>query len=190
MWARSENALPDCAALTARLPHHLNPYLSAPPKRLSALTPLPTILSDANETKLYNAVIAFDTELAKKLIGEYTRNISDSHLLRHLYTQIINTIFRAMRAKGMLDAELLDEYISATGKSSEAIYRYILKLLSAADAYKSAADSSSGSYEIIEYIKKNYRDSSLSLESLATLFNVTSGYISQQACAFHVRRSF
>ena len=137
------------------------------------------ILSDANETKLYNAVIAFDTELAKKLIGEYTRNISDSHLLRHLYTQIINTIFRAMRAKGMLDAELLDEYISATGKSSEAIYRYILKLLSAADAYKSAADSSSGSYEIIEYIKKNYRDSSLSLESLATLFNVTSGYISQ-----------
>ncbi len=137
------------------------------------------LLSDTDESKLYNALISLDISPAQSLINNTLHKISDTQISKHLHTQILNIIFRVMQTKNLMSHELFDEYISVLGKSNDDIYRYILVLLSKLESYKVTADTSRGAYEVIEYMKNNFRDITLSLDHLADLFNVNSNYLSQ-----------
>lgn len=137
------------------------------------------VLNSNDEAKLLNALMSLDVDSANKLIKNHLNSDTDPNSLKYICMQIINIIFRAMQSKNILSSELLDEYILVIEKPYENVYKYISLLLSKIESFKQSIDSEKNGYAMIEYIKANFKDSSISLESIASRFSVTSGYVSR-----------
>lgn len=136
-------------------------------------------LTAADESKLFNTLIALDISAAQSFINSTLHSVSDAQASKHLHTQILNIILRVMQTKNLMSHDLFDEYIGVLGKSSDDIYRYMLILISNLEVYKASLETSSNINEVIEYINQNFCDSSLSLDHLADMFNINANYLSQ-----------
>ncbi|MBP3360363.1 MAG: AraC family transcriptional regulator [Clostridia bacterium] len=139
-------------------------------------------LNDAEISQLYNVLMAYDINQAKRLIDEYSLKAKgDQRLLKQLYTQILTTIFRVMRMRNIsyndnqLDFEV---YSNILVKSCMEIYKEIVLLLNAISNAKNAEIPVNLGEEIIDYINNNFTDQSLSLDVLAERFKVQPTYIS------------
>lgn len=138
-----------------------------------------SFLTAADETKLYNSLVALDIPTARSLIGTLRDGVSDTQVLKHLHTQILNIVLRALQMKNLMSHDLFEEYISVLGKSGDDIYRYILVLIGKLETYKSNTLTGGNVHEVIRYINENFKDGSLSLDHLAFIFNSNANYISQ-----------
>lgn len=137
------------------------------------------LISKKNESELYDSLTLLDTTAAKNIINDLTKDLSNIYTIKHIYLQVINIILKVFQTKNIYNAELCDSCSTIIDKSCKDIYAYILQLLSLIEVHRNTLDSRQSGDEIIEYIKENFSDTSISLESLADQFNLTSGYISQ-----------
>lgn len=139
------------------------------------------IFSNNDEANLLNALITNNTKKAMEIINysvQKNENI-DNRSLKQLYSQILNTILKAIRIKkipfseqGKYDFEICYELLS---KSVDKIYQHILSLL---DLFNVQDTKETITKDIVSYINDNYSDSMLSLESIAQVFNINSSYLS------------
>lgn len=132
-----------------------------------------------DETKLFNALISYKADLAISIINDIAERNKDidSRSKQQLYQNILNIILKVIRLKNIpfkddkMDFEIYNMILSLspdeTHKKIIAILEYIGKYAS-----ENAATDDIISY-IIKYIDNNYTDNTLSLESVASMFNIS-----------------
>ncbi len=138
--------------------------------------------TDNDDNNLFNTIINFKTEKAIELIDNITKKNSDitNRALRQLYTQILMTIFRAMRVKKIkysedkLDFEILNDICE---RPIPEIKSEIQLLLQHIKEYEQVTDTSLAQ-SIIQYIDENFDNPDISLDYIASLFRANSSYIS------------
>lgn len=95
--------------------------------------------------------------------------------------QLLNTICRVMRIKDIgfdenkLDFEIYSEIIN---KTPEEIYKEILFLIDKISSKAVASDSITNGEKIVNYLNTNFKNSDLSLDTIAAEFNTTPSYVS------------
>lgn len=141
-------------------------------------------LGKSNEDKLFNSLVALDTERAREIIINvlYNENTSaDSRSQKQLYSQVLNILFRVMKIKNIpvddtkMDFELYSEILS---KEPDDIYRHILLYLDKISSYAQSNSARLAGDSMIEYINENFLNPDISLEDIASRFNTTSSYVS------------
>ena len=148
----------------------------------AANTEINFVFSDSDESELFNALVNFKIDKAIEIFDTVISNnqSSSNRSKRQLYTQILNTIFKAMRLKKFqyttdnLDLELFSDILS---KPLPEVEKEILNLFEYIHKY-SENHSSELIQSIIEYIDEHFSDPDLSLDSLSSVFNVRTSYIS------------
>ena len=136
-------------------------------------------LDAKDETKLYNMLISLDIPSAQAFIKQTLQNVRDMQSSRYLHLQILNILLRVLQAKNLMSSDLFDEYIAVLDKSADSMYRYILVIINKLELHKEDTESNKSIHKIIEYINQNFRDTSLSLDNLATIFSMNPNYLSQ-----------
>lgn len=154
---------------------------SRPSIQVSVDKTIKYIFSNNDESNLLDALIMNDTNKALEIINnavEKNENI-DERSTKQLYSQILNTIFKAKRIKKIsfneqnkYDFETAYELMS---KSTSEMYKQILILL---EHFTVKPKKNIIGAEIIQYIDDNFSNNMLSLDLIANEFNVNSSYLS------------
>lgn len=140
------------------------------------------VLSDKDEAILYNSLVASDVQSAINKFNEITKQnmYINERSLKQLYNQILFTIIKVMRIKKLLSDERLDIEIQADILSSppDVIHHNILALINRF-SNNTEFNSSVQAEDMVQYIKQNFNDPNLSLDSIASVFNAKPKYVSQ-----------
>lgn len=136
-------------------------------------------LNDVDETKLFNALIAYKTDLAISIVNDIAdRNKSiDARSKQQLYQNILTIILKVIRLKNIpfkndkMDFEIYNLILNL---SPDETHKKIISIL---EYIKKYADENIAEDDVItsviKYIDKSYTDSLLSLESVASMFNIS-----------------
>lgn len=154
---------------------------SSPKILFSADRTIKYVFSNTDEVNLLNSLLTNDSEKAAEIMHSVLKkneNI-DYRSMKQIYSQILNTILKAMRIKKIsfdeeskYDFEISSEILN---KSPEEIHKNLLSLLS---YFSSNNRKDYREQQIVDYINENYTDSSLSLEAVAQYFDLNSSYLS------------
>lgn len=138
----------------------------------------------SDELALYNHLIAFNIDEAKKMIGQileknYDHNISN-HKLSQLFTDVFSVIFKVMRAKKIEydpdekgDMALIGEFISSNPSQTQKNLYEFIEILRKYSDYKKIDPQA-----VISYIQEHYTEN-IYLETLAEKFNTSASYLSR-----------
>ena len=139
-----------------------------------------SLISQTDDSKLYNFLVSNDTTSACDLITSYQTRLSTADLQtkKNFYAKILNTVLRVLQMKNISFTELQKtdyEYITEVldNKISEA-HNIVLELINKLNIYAEKKNTNN----IIPYIAENYSNKNLSLEFIASEFNTSPSYIS------------
>lgn len=140
-------------------------------------------LSAKDENTLFTKLVSStEDEVIAVLESINAKNANiDLRSKKQLYIQILNTVCRVMRLKGVpfeenkFDFEVFSDLLT---KSEKEIYNQILMLVHRISAVQSSAGTLSGDDKLIKYLNKNFANVDLSLDSIASEFKTTPSYVS------------
>lgn len=139
------------------------------------------VFSNADEEDLLSALLENNPDRAVEIINySLKRNEHiDNRSLKQLYSQILNIILKAIRIKKIsfnkqnkYDFEINYELML---KTPTEIHKTILSMI---ELFRTKTKKESSAENIVNYIKDNFRNNSLSLDSIAHEFDVNSSYLS------------
>ena len=139
------------------------------------------------EKSLFDALMAYDTEKARKLFEEIAEKNSGikSRLKNHLYHKVLNVIMRMMSIKNIPYKNNMYEYeiyADILTQSPEKIHKHILEILEYISVYAEENKTEDGSDElfknIMKYVNYNYTNPMLSLEAMSSHFDIAKSNIS------------
>lgn len=139
-----------------------------------------SLISQTDDSKLYNLLVSNDTTAACDLITSYQSKLSTADLQtkKNFYAKILSTILRALQLKNIsfTDLQKTDyEYIAEVLENQIAeAPNIVLELINKLNIYSEKKETKN----IIPYIKENYNNKNLSLEFIALEFNTSPSYIS------------
>lgn len=144
------------------------------------------IFSLSDEEKLFNYLLTNKVQYATEMIDTIANlniqnNVPDSSIM-HMYTEIINTIFKALKTKHIdYDPENIGDYALVTEATSFSLMharKYIRILLNYFSEQTTNSSSRVDINAIINYINSNFQKE-LFLDNIAETFGTTSKYLSK-----------
>lgn len=155
-------------------------YVTYENESYTNLPKIKSIINRADESNLYNKLIAHDMEAVKELIISYQSklNTTDSQTKKNFYAKILSIILRVLQEKNISFSESKQtdyEFITdVLDNQFNDIHNVILELINKLNIYAKKKDINN----IISYITENDNNKDLSLEFIAAEFNTNPSYVS------------
>jgi len=155
-------------------------YVPYESESLEKLPKYRSLITRSDESKLYNLLIAHDTNAAKELIVSYQIKLvaSDLQTKKNFYAKVLSTILKVLQLKNIsfsetqkTDYEFITEVLDNQMNDAHSV---VLELINKLNIYAEKKDINN----IISYIAENYNNKDLSLEFIASEFNTNPSYIS------------
>lgn len=139
-----------------------------------------SLITRADESKLYNLLIAHQTEDAKNLLHLYKNRLTyyDGQTKKNFYSKVLSVIIKVLQTKKIsYSEELRNDYefiADILQNDTDNIYSVVIELMEKINIYSEKKDTKN----IIPYISENYSNKGLSLEYIASVFKTNPSYVS------------
>ena len=138
--------------------------------------------NNKDELNLLNMLLSNNTDKATQFVYDVTEKLKNNkYMLTSVYQSILTVIFKAMYMKNIPIASNiqteLDTYLQLFNSPANILYKKILLLINKFQRNSNLPDEVLSS-EINSYITDNYTDSDISLDSIASAFNIKKNTVS------------
>ena len=139
-----------------------------------------SLITRADESKLYNYLVANETDAAKNLINSYKDRFtfSDIQIAKNFYSKVLSVILKVLQTKKISysesaknDYEFINDILQNDTNNA---HNVVIELLEKIKIHSTKKDTKN----IIPYISENFSNKNLSLEYIASLFETSSSYVS------------